>query len=46
MPNDECLKKINQDILCSHVLLNKGRPNTLCIVFRYNTTYSNDKLFL
>lgn len=47
MPNNECLKKINQDILCSsHLLLNKGRQDRLCIDFRYNTAYWNVKLIL
>lgn len=47
MPNNECLKKINQDILrSSHLLLNKGRQNRLCIDFRYNTAYWNAKLIL
>lgn len=46
MPNNECLKKINQEILYSYLLLNKGRPNMLCIIFRYNTAYWNAKLIL
>lgn len=46
MSNNECLKQINQDILCSHLMLNKGRSNMLCIVFRYNTAQWKAKVIL
>lgn len=46
MSNNECLRKINQHNLCNTSVLNKGRPNMLCILFRYITAFGNVKLIL